>query len=112
MAAAPADQVLWVYVTAADGAEARRIGRALVEEGLAACANVMPGHTAIYRWQGAVEEAEEGALVAKTTAARFEALRARIRALHGYTLPAILALPAAAGDAEFLDWVREQARAD
>jgi periplasmic divalent cation tolerance protein len=99
-------QVLWVYVTAADQAEARRIGRALVEEGLAACVNVLPGHTAIYRWQGAIEEAAEAAFVAKTTGARFEALRARIRALHSYTLPAILALPAADGDAEFLDWVR------
>lgn len=102
-------QVLWVYVTAADEAEARRIGRALVEENLAACVNVLPGHTAIYRWQGAIEEGPEAAFVAKTTAARFEALRARIRALHSYSLPAIVALPAAAGDVEFLDWVRAQA---
>ena len=103
------DKVLWVYVTVADATEARRIGRALVEEGLAACVNVLPGHTAIYRWEGRIEEAAEGAFVAKTTAARFEALRARIRALHSYTLPCILALPAATGDAEFLDWVRGQA---
>lgn len=103
------DQVLWVYVTAADAAEARRIGRALVEEGLAACVNLLPGHTAIYRWQGRIEEGPEAAFLAKTTAARFEALRARIRALHSYSLPCILALPAAAGDAEFLDWVRANA---
>lgn len=105
-----ADAVLWVYVTAADADEARRIGRALVEERLAACANILPGHTAIYRWEGRLEEAQETAFVAKTTADRFEALRARIRALHSYTLPAILALPAATGDAEFLDWVRAEAR--
>jgi periplasmic divalent cation tolerance protein len=106
-----AEQVLLVYVTAADAGEARRIGRALVEEGLAACVNLLPGHTAIYRWQGAVEEGPEASFLAKTTAARFEALRARIRALHSYSLPAIVALPAATGDAEFLDWVREQSRA-
>ncbi|MDW8399320.1 MAG: divalent-cation tolerance protein CutA [Acetobacteraceae bacterium] len=99
---------LWVYVTAADRAEAARIGRACVEERLAACANILPGHSAIYRWQGRIEEAEEGALVLKTTAARFVALRARIRALSSYTTPCILALPAAAGDADFLSWLREQ----
>ncbi len=102
------DAVLWVYVTAADQAEARRIGRALVEEGLAACVNLLPGHTAVYRWQGRIEEGEEAAFLAKTTAGRFEALRTRIRALHSYELPCILAVPAAAGDAEFLDWVRAQ----
>jgi periplasmic divalent cation tolerance protein len=80
-----------------------------VEEGLAACVNLLPGHTAIYRWEGRIEEAAEAAFIAKTTAARFEALGARIRALHSYALPAILALPAAAGDAEFIDWVREEA---
>ncbi|MBW8269437.1 divalent-cation tolerance protein CutA [Caldovatus aquaticus] len=105
------DAVLWVYVTAADAEEARRIGRALVEERLAACVNVLPGHTAIYRWQGRLEEAAEAAFVAKTTAARFAALRARIRALHSYTLPCILALPAACGDAEFLAWVRAETAA-
>ena len=108
--AGAADGVLWVYVTAADAEEARRIGRALVEEGLAACANILPGHTAIDRWEGRVEEAAEAAFVAKTTAARFEALRARIRALHSYALPCIVAFPAEAGDAEFLDWVRTGVR--
>jgi len=101
------DQVLWVYVTAANAAESRHIGRTLVEERLAACVNVLPGHTAIYRWQGKLEEAPEGAFLAKTTAARFEALRARIRALHSYSLPCIMAVPAAAGDLAFLDWVRD-----
>jgi len=102
------DQVLWVYVTAADAEEARRIGRALVQEGLAACVHLLPGHTAIYRWEGRTEEAAEAAFLAKTTAARFESLRARIRALHSYTLPCILALPTTNGDAEFLAWVRDQ----
>jgi periplasmic divalent cation tolerance protein len=105
-----ADDVLLVYVTAADAAEARRIGLALVEEGLAACVNILPGHTAIYRWEGRIEEAEEAAFIAKTTAAGFEALRARIRALHSYTTPAILALSAVAGDADFLAWVRQSTR--
>ena len=106
-----ADQVLSVYVTAADADEARRIGRALVEENLAACVNILAPHTAIYRWEGKLEEGAECAFFAKTTAARFEALRARIRALHSYALPCIVAFPAHAGDAEFLDWVRGSVRA-
>ena len=106
-----AAQVLSAYVTAADADEARRIGRALVEENLAACVNLLPGHTAIYRWKGELEEGAEGAFLAKTTAARFEALRARVRALHTYDLPCILAFPAAAGDEDFLEWVRTGVRA-
>lgn len=102
------DKVLWVYVTAADAEEATEIGRALVRERLAACVNILAPHTAIYRDEGMLREAEEVAFVAKTTAAGFEALRARIRALHSYDLPAILALPAADGDADFLGWVRAQ----
>lgn len=101
-------EMLWVYVTAADRAEATRIGRAAVEERLAACANILPGHTAIYRWQGAIEQAEEAALVLKTSAARFEALRARIRALSSYATPCILGLPVATGDEDFLAWIRDQ----
>lgn len=101
-----AGQVLSVYVTAADAEEARRIGRALVEENLAACINILPGHTAIYRWEGKLEEGAECAFLAKTTVERFDALRARVRALHSYDLPCIVAFPAEKGDPEFLDWVR------
>ncbi len=101
-----ADRVLSVYVTAADADEARRIGRALVEEDLAACVNLLPGHTAIYRWEGKVQEGLEAAFLAKTTAGRFDALRSRVRALNSYDLPCIVAFPAEAGDTDFLDWVR------
>ena len=100
------NRVLWAYVTAADADEARRIGQALVEENLAACVNILPGHTAVYRWEGKVEEAAEAAFLAKTTAGRFDALRSRVRALHSYDLPCIVAFAAEAGDTDFLDWVR------
>ncbi len=100
------DQVLAVYVTAGNAEEARRIGRALVEENLAACVNVLPGHSATCRWEGKLEESAEAAFLAKTTAGRFEMLRARVRALHSYALPCIVAFPVETGDAEYLDWVR------
>jgi periplasmic divalent cation tolerance protein len=99
-----ADQIVMVLVTCADEAEARRIGHALVEARLAACVHLRP-HTAIYRWQNRVEEAAEYALLAKTTEARFAALRDAVLALHSYDLPAILSVPICDGHAPFLDWV-------
>jgi periplasmic divalent cation tolerance protein len=99
-----AEQVLLVLITCADEAEARRIGRALVEARLAACVHLRP-HAAIYRWQGSIEEAAEYSLLAKTTATRFAALQQAVLALHSYDLPAILALPVISGHTPFLDWV-------
>jgi periplasmic divalent cation tolerance protein len=96
--------VLAVYVTCADLDEARRIGRALVEERLAACVNIRV-HETIYRWQGTIEQGPEVGLLAKTTADAYPALEARVKALHGYTLPCIVAWPFTAGLAAYLDWV-------
>jgi periplasmic divalent cation tolerance protein len=99
-----AEQVIMVLVACANEAEARRIGHALVEARLAACVHLRP-HTAIYRWQGRIEEAGEYALLAKTTQARFAALRDAVLALHSHDLPAILVVPVSDGHAPFLDWV-------
>jgi periplasmic divalent cation tolerance protein len=98
--------ILIAYVTCADLAEARRIGRALVEERLAACVNLRP-HEAIYRWQGAVEEASEVGLLAKTTGAGFAALRDRVVALHSYNLPCIIAWRPADSLPAYADWIAE-----
>jgi len=99
-----------VLITAPDDETARRIARALVEERLAACVNLVPGLHSIYRWQGAVEEADEVLLVAKTRAARVAALAARVRALHPYALPEVLALPIADGSRAYLRWVVAESR--
>ena len=98
------EDIIVVYVTCADLDEARRIGRALVVEGLAACVNLRP-HETIYRWQGNVEQAPEAALLAKTTRAAYPALAARVRALHSYTLPCIVAWTLAEGLPDYLDWI-------
>jgi len=100
------EDLLVVYVTCADLDEARRIGRALVEERLAACVNLHP-HESIYRWQGAVEQGTEVALLAKTTRAAWPALEARVRALHSDTLPCIVAWRLAEGLADYCDWIAE-----
>jgi len=97
--------VMFVYATAGDATEALSIGRAVVEERLAACANVIDGMRSVYWWQGAVQEADEAVLVLKTTDDRLGALIARVRALHSYDCPCIEALPVVAGNQGFLDWV-------
>ena len=98
-------EIIFVYMTAPSPEEARRIGRALVEERLAACVNILPEMQAIYRWEGAVEEGRECVLIAKTRADGFAALADRVRALHSYQTPCIVELPLGRGDAPYLDWL-------
>jgi periplasmic divalent cation tolerance protein len=96
-----------VLVTASSAEEGARLGRALVEERLAACANVIGPIRSIYRWQGAVEEAEERLVVLKARAADVPALETRVRALHSYEVPEVLALPVTAGSAPYLAWLAD-----
>jgi periplasmic divalent cation tolerance protein len=97
-----------VYITASGRDEALAIGRALVAERLAACANVSGPITSIFRWEGAVQEEEEAVLIAKTRRALVADLTARVRALHSYSCPCVVALPIEAGNAAFLDWIAEE----
>ncbi len=98
-------ELVWCYVTCASEGEALRIGRTVVEERLAACANLVPGVTSIYRWQGRIETTTEVALVLKTRASLVDALTARIKALHSYTVPCVVALPVRAGNPDYLAWL-------
>lgn len=100
--------VLVCLTTCPDAATAERIAETLVTEGLAACVNVLPGVTSIYRWRDAIERAGEILLVIKTTEDGFAALAQRLVALHPYELPELIAVPVARGLAPYLDWVREQ----
>jgi periplasmic divalent cation tolerance protein len=102
--------VMFVYATAGDAAEAKRIARRVVEERLAACANVIERVSSVYWWQGEVHEAGEAAIVLKSTGERVDALIARIKALHSYDCPAVVAIPVAAGFPGFLEWVAAEAR--
>ena len=100
-------EALVVLVTAPDPEKAAEIARTLVEERLAACGSVVPGLRSIYRWEGRVQDDREALLLLKTTRARFEALRARVLALHPYQVPEVLALPVEAGSAPYLAWIAE-----
>ena len=97
--------VLVAYCTCPDAGSADAIARALVEERLAACVNVLPGVRSTYRWQGAVEQADEVLLLIKTTADRLDALAGRLRSLHPYELPELVAVEARAGLPAYLEWV-------
>ncbi len=104
--ATPPDPVLLCYCCCPDDATAQSIAEALVDERLAACVNRLSGIHSTYRWQGAVIRDDESLLLIKTTAARFEALRTRLLALHPYELPELVAVPVTHGHAAYLDWVR------
>lgn len=100
-------RALVVLSTVGKPEDAEWIAREVVERGLAACVNILPPMTSIYRWRGEVEKTEEILLVMKTSEERFEALREAIVALHSYELPEVIALPVAAGHAPYLAWLTE-----
>ena len=101
---------LVVLVTTPTPERAAEIARALVDERLAACGNVVPGIRSIYRWEGKVQDDQEALLVLKTTRARFEALRDRVLALHPYQVPEVIALAIEAGSAPYLEWIAAETR--
>jgi periplasmic divalent cation tolerance protein len=97
-----------VFVTAGSSAEAERLARALVEERLAACVNRVAAVQSVYRWEGQVEESTEELLVIKTRADLFAALEKRVRELHSYAVPEVIALPIINGNESYLRWLGEQ----
>ncbi len=94
-----------VLVTVASAEEGQRIAEALVGERLAACVNVVGPIRSIYAWKGAVQRDEERLLIIKTRAALFDELESRVRALHSYETPEVIALPISAGSQPYLDWL-------
>ncbi|MEQ8964637.1 MAG: divalent-cation tolerance protein CutA [Azospirillaceae bacterium] len=99
---------LFVYVTTGSMAEARAVGRALIEARLAACVNVIPGMRSMYHWQGAVEEDEEIVVIAKTRAELLDRVTETIKAVHSYDCPCVVALPIEGGKPAFLDWIEAE----
>lgn len=99
-----------VLVTTPGPEKAAEIARALVDERLAACGNVVPGLRSIYRWDGEVREDAEALLVLKTTRERFDALRARVVALHPYEVAEVIAIRVEAGSTPYLRWITDETR--
>jgi periplasmic divalent cation tolerance protein len=96
--------------TVASAEDAERIARSLVEKGVAACVNVVPGVVSFYRWKGRLERDAEVLLVIKTRGERFEDLKAALLAEHPYEVPELVALPIAAGHERYLDWLADSVR--
>jgi periplasmic divalent cation tolerance protein len=94
-----------VLCTTPDREAAELIANTLVAEKLAACVNILPGVTSVYRWQGAIEQSEELLLVIKTSQTVWPMLEAQIQALHPYELPEIVAVPIKTGEAEYIQWL-------
>jgi periplasmic divalent cation tolerance protein len=94
-----------VFVTCGSASEAKRIGRAVVEKKLAACANILPGVESIYRWKGKVERAREVLVVIKTTATRLRDLEREVKRLHSYEVPEFIVLRVAASSQDYLAWI-------
>lgn len=97
-----------VYATFPDFTTAEEIAAALVEAGLCACANLVPGMRSIYRWKGTVERADEVVAIFKSTTARTAEIIAAIEGRHPYETPAIVVLPIRAGSANYLAWIAEE----
>ncbi|MEL6298854.1 MAG: divalent-cation tolerance protein CutA [Pseudomonadota bacterium] len=108
--ASPADPIL-IYATFPDAESARVIAGRIVDQRLAACANILGAMTAVYRWEGAVTGGDEVAVIFKTTVARAEAAIAEISRHHPYDVPAIVSLEPSGGHAPFLHWLATETRA-
>lgn len=100
-----------VFVTAGSQEEAATIGRTVVEENLAACANIVPRIRSIYRWKGQIYDEQEFLIIIKTRTSQFEALQKRVKELHSYEVPEIISFPVARGLPQYLKWVLEETEA-
>jgi periplasmic divalent cation tolerance protein len=98
---------LVVLTTVASAEEGTRIARTLVDERLAACVNLVNGVRSFFFWEGRLQEEDEVLLLVKTRRERYGELESRLRSLHSYTVPEILALPVEAGSPAYVAWVRE-----
>lgn len=99
-----ADPVI-LYITVPNREEGISIGRALVDENLAACANVFDGLTSIFRWEGAVQEDGEALLIAKTERELVDAASDLVKMEHSYDCPCVVAIPIVGGNQQFIDWI-------
>lgn len=94
-----------LYVTASSFEEAKTIARTLVEARIVACANVLPGMTSFFYWEGEAQEEDEVTLILKTRTELVETVKDRVVALHSYSCPCVVALPIAGGNPGFLEWI-------
>jgi periplasmic divalent cation tolerance protein len=105
------DKPVLIYSTFPSAEAAETVGRALLEQRLAACVNVIPGMTSIYHWEGRIERASETVMIIKTRMALSAAAIAAAKERHPYTNPALLIVPIEGGSADYLAWLVEETAA-
>jgi len=96
-----------ILVTTKDALEAKKIAKILIEEKLAACVNIVPKIESIYSWEDKIVEDNESLMIIKTKQTLFEKLAQKIKEIHSYSVPEIIALPIEAGSAEYLNWLKD-----
>jgi periplasmic divalent cation tolerance protein len=96
-----------VFITASDEDEAAKIAKALVEARLAGCANIIKDIRSIYSWQGKIEDEKEALMIVKTQKTLFDSLTKKVKELHSYSVPEIIALPIIQGSEDYLKWLKE-----
>lgn len=96
-----------MFITSSNEDEAAKISRALVEARLAGCVNIIKNIRSIYSWQGKIEDEKEVLMILKTQKTLFDSLMKKVKELHSYTVPEIIALPIVDGSVEYLKWLRE-----
>ncbi len=97
--------IIFIYVPCRDATQAEHIARQVVEQKLAACGNIFPSMQSIYRWEGAVVSEQEAVLILKTTADKFKAVEAAVKALHSYDTPCIAALNVSDVNDAYYNWL-------
>lgn len=103
----PASDIRVILSTAASREEAERIARALLDQQLAACVNVVAGVRSLYRWKGAIEQAEEVLLLIKTSAGLLDTAASVLRSAHSYEIPELLVFTPESGGADYVDWLMQ-----
>jgi periplasmic divalent cation tolerance protein len=102
------ERMVFVYTTYPSIVEAEEAGRALVEQRLCACVNILPGMVSYYWWQGQVERGEEAVMIVKTRASLSEQVSTAVKQMHSYEVPAILVLPIETVDGAYLQWMTKE----
>ena len=99
-----------IFITAGTGEEARKVGQALIEHRAAACVNIAPNITSIFRWQEVLETDQEHLLIVKTRASKLEEVVQLVKEIHSYEVPEVIAVPVIGGNQEYLEWIGEEVK--
>ena len=103
-------KINFIYMTAGNWDEAKKIGKELVSSGLAACVNILDNMKSFYKWDGEIQEDTEVVMIAKTTEDRIPELIEKVKSMHSYDCPCIVRLPVIGGHQPYLDWIAEEVK--